>query len=144
MLRLAPQEIQQVGDKFARAVALIDQGANWLRLGLEAIGAAIIVFGAAATLIRLISAARSHRPVSFNAIRLGLARYLALALEFQLGADILLTSVSPGWQKIGELAAIAAIRTALNFFLAREMREERELAARRLEGSLPESGPAPA
>jgi uncharacterized membrane protein len=60
----------------------------------------------------------------FSETRLTLARYLALALELQLGADILSTAVSPSWDQIGKLAAIAVIRTALNYFLLRELHEE--------------------
>jgi uncharacterized membrane protein len=52
------------------------------------------------------------------------ARTLAIALEFQLGADILSTAVAPSWDAIGKLGAIAVIRTALNYFLSREMQEE--------------------
>ncbi|MCC8407859.1 DUF1622 domain-containing protein [Mucilaginibacter sp. UR6-1] len=48
-----------------------------------------------------------------------------MALEFQLGADILSTAVAPGWEEIGKLGAIAVIRTGLNFFLSRELAEER-------------------
>lgn len=59
----------------------------------------------------------------FVAERLKLARYLALALEFHLGADILSTAIAPSWDQIGKLAAIAVIRTALNFFLMQELRE---------------------
>ena len=55
-------------------------------------------------------------------IRLSLGRSLALALEFELGADILKTAVAPTWNDIGLLAAIAVLRTALNFFLERELR----------------------
>ena len=47
--------------------------------------------------------------------------------EFQLGADILSTAISPSWDQIGKLGAIAVIRTALNFFLSREMEEERKI-----------------
>jgi uncharacterized membrane protein len=54
-------------------------------------------------------------------VRLRLGRWLALALEFELGADILRTAVAPTWSEIGQLAAIAAVRTALNFFLQREI-----------------------
>ena len=55
-------------------------------------------------------------------IRLSLGRSLALALELELGADILKTAVSPTWNDIGLLAAIAVLRTALNYFLERELR----------------------
>ena len=56
-------------------------------------------------------------------MRLTLARFLAIALEFQLGADILSTAVAPTWDAIGKLAAVAIIRTALNYFLSRDMQE---------------------
>lgn len=55
-------------------------------------------------------------------IRLSLGRSLALALELELGADILNTAVAPTWNDIGLLAAIAVLRTALNYFLERELR----------------------
>ena len=56
-------------------------------------------------------------------IRLSLGRWLAVALEFALAADILNTSVTPSWDEIGKLAAIATIRTALNYFLSLDVRE---------------------
>ncbi|MEA2470323.1 MAG: hypothetical protein QOE38_1322, partial [Thermoleophilaceae bacterium] len=54
-------------------------------------------------------------------VRLLLGRYLALGLEFELGADIIATAVRPSWDEIGKLAAIAGIRTALNYFLAKDL-----------------------
>src|SRR4051812_6477376 len=48
------------------------------------------------------------------------------------------TAIAPTLREIAELAAVAAIRTALNFFLGRESKEERaELALRT--GDTPES-----
>ncbi len=59
-------------------------------------------------------------------VRLGLGRWLALGLEFALAADILRTAVAPTWHDIGQLAAIAVLRTGLNYGLEREIaREER-------------------
>lgn len=58
-------------------------------------------------------------------IRQNLGRSLALALEFLLGADILQTAVAPTWDDIGKLAAIAVLRTGLNYFLAKELEESR-------------------
>jgi uncharacterized membrane protein len=60
----------------------------------------------------------------FAPVRLILARYLSLALEFQLAADILSTAIAPSWDQIGKLAAIAIIRTGLNYFLGMEVRGE--------------------
>lgn len=51
---------------------------------------------------------------------------LVAGLTFQLAADIFHTAVAPTWDEIGQLAAIAAIRTFINFFLARDIEEIRE------------------
>ncbi len=58
------------------------------------------------------------------AVRLTLGRWLAVALEFELAADVLNTAVTPTWSDIAKLAAIAALRTGLNYFLEKEIREE--------------------
>lgn len=102
---------------------------DWLRLGVEAFGAIVIAVGlvaAAVTFVRRLggSAAGTHQS-RLQGTRRILAHYLAVALEFQLAADILATAVAPSWNQIGKLAAIAAIRTALNYFLSREMAEEK-------------------
>jgi len=98
----------------------------WLKLCIEAFGALVIGFGAMLALRRAAAGSFPPTPADFDAVRLTLARYLALALEFQVGADILSTAVAPSWDAIGKLGAIAVIRTALNFFLGREMQEARE------------------
>lgn len=64
------------------------------------------------------------RAPDFSAIRLSSARFLALALAFQLSADILSTAVAPTWDAIGKLGAIAVIWTALNYLLTRGMQAE--------------------
>jgi uncharacterized membrane protein len=99
-----------------------------LRLGVEVTGACTIGIGSAISLFRFAKALITQQETDFNAIRLTLARYLALALEFQLGADILSTAVAPSWQEIGKLGAIAVIRTGLNFFLSKEMQEEKKVS----------------
>ncbi len=98
----------------------------WVKLAIEATGAMVIASGVLAAGYRFLSNYFRHSAAHFNEIRLTLARYLALALEFQLGADILSTAVAPSWDQIGKLGAIAIIRTALNYFLTREMRQEEE------------------
>ncbi|MDQ3800676.1 MAG: DUF1622 domain-containing protein [Acidobacteriota bacterium] len=101
---------------------------QWLRLGVETIGAVIICIGVVLAIyqfIRHFRAGEGERADNFNSIRLTLGKYLALALEFQVGADILSTAIAPTWEQIGKLAAIAAIRTLLNYFLTRELEHER-------------------
>ena len=46
---------------------------------------------------------------------------LILALEFTIASDVVKTAVAPTWDEIGQLAAIAAVRTFLNFFLERDL-----------------------
>lgn len=50
-----------------------------------------------------------------------LARWLMLALELALAADVVRSAYAPTWDDIGKLAAIAALRTALNLTLEREI-----------------------
>ena len=103
----------------------VRHGVLWLRLFVETMGAAVICLGivvAAVEFARTLFSGRQHD--NYNRTRLTLARYLALALEFQLGADILSTAIAPSWDQIGKLGAIAVIRTGLNYFLMREMKQE--------------------
>lgn len=54
------------------------------------------------------------------------ARWLVVGLTFQLAADIIESSISTSWEAIGRLAAIAVIRTFLNYFLEKDLAEVRE------------------
>ncbi|WPB85994.1 DUF1622 domain-containing protein [Sediminicoccus rosea] len=94
--------------------------ASWLKLGIEAVSIAIILVAMLMAVGRLLRQALGRAAPD---VRMGLARGLSLALEFQLAADIVGTAISPGWDQIGKLAAVAAIRTFLNVFLQREMVE---------------------
>jgi uncharacterized membrane protein len=95
---------------------------------VEAGGAIVIFVGAAIAFGRfLLVAFRREGMAPFAPVRLDLGRFLALGLEFQLAADILRTAVAPSFTELAQLAAIAAIRTALNFFLGREIKEQRDL-----------------
>lgn len=99
---------------------------DWAVRLVEIAGALVIFVGAVIGFIRFIAVAvRRRSPDAFVPVRLDLGRYLALGLEFQLAGDILRTAIAPTFYQIGELAAIAAIRTALNYFLGREIREEK-------------------
>jgi hypothetical protein len=56
-------------------------------------------------------------------------RWLVAGLTFQLAADIIETSITANWEAIGRIAAIAAVRTFLDYFLERNLAEVREAAA---------------
>ncbi len=125
---------------------------EWLQFGtlvltriVEGIGALVIAAGVIRAVIAWVA---QHLPggggrVATESIRIGLGRSLSLALEFLLAADILSTAVAPSWEAIGKLAAIAAIRTALNYFLERELaREERRRQDEVEPAAAGEKGPA--
>lgn len=68
---------------------------------------------------------RRHRPST--TIRLTFGSWLSMALEFQLGADIVATTTVPTGQNLIQLGVVAVIRTFLNLFLAREIEAEQKL-----------------
>ena|SRR5271154_2876810 len=106
-------------------VETLTMGITWLRVALETVGAFWIGIGFLYAVVALIRAHLLRQTASFTHIRLTFSRYLSLTLEFQLAADILSTAVAPSWQELGKLGATAVIRTALNYFLSREIREYR-------------------
>ena len=98
---------------------------RWVKLGVEIFGAGLVTLGVCLAILHLICTLAARKPAEFTATRLILARHLALALEFELGADILGTAISPSWDQIGKLGAVAVIRTGLNFFLSLEMKRRK-------------------
>ena len=99
-----------------------------LAAGIELAAAVIIGLAAAEAVWHALPlfVRRDRSPESKVEVRLGLGRWLALGLEFALAADILRTAIAPTWHDIGQLAAIAVLRTGLNYGLEREIaREER-------------------
>jgi uncharacterized membrane protein len=96
-----------------------------LASGVEASAGLVIALAAIQSTFRALKLffnlkAQAHEDTKTQ-IRLSLGRWLALALEFELAADILRTAVAPTWTEIGQLAAIVILRTALNYFLQREI-----------------------
>jgi uncharacterized membrane protein len=95
-------------------------------LGIESVGALWIAVGFVYALVQLTSLHVHKQTASFLPVRITFSRYLSLALEFQLAADILSTAIAPSWNELGKLGATAVIRTALNYFLSRDLRDFNE------------------
>jgi uncharacterized membrane protein len=105
------------------------QYVSWLA---ETIAITVIAIGsleAVAGMLR-VALTRGASGVERRAVWLRFARWLVAALTFQLAADIVRTTSAPTWQEIGRLAAIAAIRTFLSYFLDREVDTTRALQHR--------------
>ena len=95
----------------------------YLASAVEAVAGIVIAIAVIEATIRVVALVfkRSTTHESKEEIRLHLGRWLALSLEFLLAADVLRTAVAPTWNEIGQLAAIVVLRTALNYFLQREI-----------------------
>lgn len=90
--------------------------------GAEILAAVIIGSAVVNTVFKYVCATvRRGAVIGKEMIRLELGGSIAVALEFLLGADVLATAVAPSWNDIGKLAAIAILRTGLNYFLEKEL-----------------------
>ncbi len=88
------------------------------------LGMAVIVWGIILVIRDFVLELFSEDPKSKRLMRQKLGSYLVLGLEFFIAADIIRTIVRPGWNEIGMLAAIIALRTVLSYFLGMELREK--------------------
>jgi uncharacterized membrane protein len=108
-----------------------------LRSLLELLSVLCVATGLLAVLrqaLPWVLAPRARSRPSPMALRLRFGGWLSMALEFQLGADIVATTTAPSGANLIQLAAIAVIRTFLNAFLAREIEAEQRLSGAAVEG----------
>lgn len=104
---------------------MINGLAQYAAYFLEIVATIIILVGSIRALMPYVSHCMFSKQClgEFIATRIRLGHALSLGLEFLIGADILKSAVSPSWQDLGRLAAIVAIRSAINFLLIWEMKE---------------------
>jgi uncharacterized membrane protein len=89
----------------------------------------VVIIDAMALIIVATGTAEAFSTTAHQRFRHVLVRYgrwLVAGLTFQLAADIIETSIAPSWQEVGQLGAIAVIRTFLNYFLERDLAELRD------------------
>ena len=110
----------------------IKDGTLFLGMIVDALAALIIAHAIVSASFAYVRMTALRLPDRME-IRLSLGKSLGLALEFLLAADILRTAVAPNWDDIGKLAAIAALRTLLNYFLEREIGYSPEATDRKTE-----------
>jgi uncharacterized membrane protein len=107
------------------AEAVLRGLAGYTALAVEAAAVLIIGYGALEALVHVArDVARGNTPAGWRKsifVRLGV--WLLLGLQFALAADIVRSVISPTWNDIGQLAAIAVIRTFLNYFLEKDLDE---------------------
>jgi uncharacterized membrane protein len=106
--------------------------ANGIALFVEGSGALIVAAGSLEALYRSALAFFLRGPMGDIKRRIWTryASWLLLGLEFALAGDIIRSAIAPTWADIGQLAAIAAIRTFLNYFLTRDLEGSGSLFSR--------------
>jgi len=104
---------------------LIHEFARTVALGLETAAILVVTVGsldaAGRILVGIVTLSTSHGGGKAIWRRYGM--WLLLGLEFELAADIVRSVIAPSWQDLGQLAAIAVIRTFLNYFLEKDVSE---------------------
>ncbi len=102
---------------------LIIRFASVASLLVEGVAVLVVTFGSIDAFVRLLGVAAT--PNATHGARKAIWRrygmWLLLGLEFELAADIISSVVSPTWQDVGKLGAIAVIRTFLNYFLEKDL-----------------------
>jgi uncharacterized membrane protein len=120
--------------------------ANWLALLVEMVAVLVVAFGALEAFAKLLwivitpGATHGERKAIWR--RFGM--WLLLGLEFELAGDIIDSVISPTWQDVGMLGAIAVIRTFLNYFLEKDLEEAEKSDVEDISGrpSGPSLGPS--
>ena len=97
---------------------------------IDGIALLVVIVGTVAAFVAVVRALFS--PLAGRdrrALWLNYARWLVAGLTFQLAADIIESAITESWDAVGRLAAVAVIRTFLDYFLERDMTEVRGRAA---------------
>ncbi len=104
---------------------LLKVTASHVALAVETVAVLLVAFGALNAVLEIITAfLRGRRERHWGRpiwVRFG--SWLLGGLQFALAADIVRSAIAPTWEQIGQLAAIAAIRTFLSYFLEKDLAE---------------------
>jgi uncharacterized membrane protein len=107
---------------------LFKEFAGSIALGVEIVAVLIIAFGAIEAFVRILGLV-FRKPVTHGQKKEVWRRFgvwLLFGLEFELASDIVRTVISPTWIDLGQLGAIAVIRTFLNYFLEKDLEKSEE------------------
>jgi uncharacterized membrane protein len=107
---------------------LFEQIAGHIALAIEAVAILVITVGSIEAAVNLLRLAFSRvSAVESRAVWMRYAHWLVAGLTFQLAGDIVHSAIAPTWNEIGQLGAIAVIRTFLTYFLDRDLAEQSRL-----------------
>ena len=110
--------------------AIIYELAAGVHLLVEAIAVLVVGVGSIVSLVALMRVELRGTPHGARKeVWRTFGMWLLFGLEFALAADIIGSIISPSWGEIGQLAAIAGIRTFLNHFLEQDLERAAEPTA---------------
>jgi uncharacterized membrane protein len=112
--------------------SILDRWGELLEVILNGLSLFSIILGIILSLVNVRKRYREKHAMH-TIFRYRFGGWLIVALELQLAADIASTIVSPSTQHLIELGAIALIRTFLNYFLSKELKEEKEVIEEKME-----------
>ncbi len=97
--------------------------AGYTALVVETFAVLFVAYGAAEAVLRSVGPSLGRRAHANwrKEVWVSFGMWLLLGLQFALAADIVRSVILPSWTDIGQLAAIAAIRTFLNYFLEHDL-----------------------
>ena len=142
-MRVGEQPVARLGIEDLAMEQGFGRYADLVATAIEIVMVLILVIGALQALgavARLLVGRASLAPAVREAW-MHYAAWILLALEFALAADLIRTVVAPTWDEVGKLATIAAIRTALGWFLGRDIAEFAAPPASRSGAAREELGP---
>ena len=113
----------------------IEQTLELIARGVDLIGIAIVLWGFVLSLGRLLAAEAGRLKgdggiVACHRIRLELGTYILLGIEFMIASDIIQTVLSRELEDLIFVSALVVIRTAISFFLGRELAEVEQMEAK--------------
>lgn len=104
---------------------------EYIKIAIEAMAILVVTFASLGAFVRVVRIAIGAASEAYgHETYLRYLRWLIGGLTFLLAADIVHTSIAPTWEELGQIGAIAVIRTFLSFFAARDVREATELEGR--------------
>jgi uncharacterized membrane protein len=109
---------------FGSIEAFVSGFINYLTFGIDIIAGIIIGVAVVIAFILFLKNIRkttNERTIGLETIRLVLARSLLLALDFEVGSDILKTILVPSVTELSILAVIVTVRIALSWSLSKEL-----------------------
>lgn len=106
----------------------IGEGLEGLAVCIDLIGVALILFGFAVSLVRLVLGFRHgvglrRELMGLSQARTTLATYILTGLEFMIASDIIHTVITREFADLLFVGLLVVIRTAISFFLGREAAE---------------------